>query len=101
MKRILFAAFIAVSSVAAPSAQAAPAWANFTAERACKYISWGHSSNQAGEKAAKDVLTNDRYGVSAMRAYLNNEARFKEDIFNALLETCPRTLMEADRRTGV
>ena len=101
MKKVLFAAFIAVSSVAVPSAQAAPAWANFTAARACKYVSWGHSAGQAGEKAAKDVLTSDRHGASAMRAYLSSKSRFNSQLQSALLTACPNELSEAARRTGI
>ena len=85
-------AHMAAAFVNIPAAQAAPAWANYTAQRACENIRRGMSANKAGETAAYQAMAAG-YGSPMIAA--NNNGTLEGTLGAALAATCPQTLMNA------
>ena len=102
MKRVLFAAVIAVSSIAVPNtAQAAPAWANYAAGRICSYLERGFTPYKAGYEGMKDVLESNRHAGAAMRAYRQMGDRSSTLAATTAMQQCPEALIRSQRNTGI
>ena len=101
MKRVLFAAFVAASSFAIPSAQAQPAWMNYSAQRICAYLERGFSPYKAGYQGMKDVV-DSRYAGAVLRAYRQHgEEKASVMAATAAMQRCPSALIESTRNTGI
>lgn len=85
-------AHLAAAFVNVPAAQAAPAWANYAAQRTCENIRRGMSANKAGETAAYQAMAAG-YGSPMITAH--NNGSMKGTLAAALAATCPQTLMNA------
>ena len=75
-----------------PAAQAAPAWANYTAQRTCENIRSGMTARKAGETAAYQAMA---AGYESPMAVASNNGTLKGTFTAALAVACPQTLMNA------
>jgi len=87
-KLLLLAAALLLSA----PANAAPAWANYAAQRTCQNIRNGMPAGKAGENAAYQTMAAG-YASPLMAAH--NNGTFKGTYMAALASTCPQTLMNA------
>ena len=101
MKKVLFAAVIAVSSVAVPSAQAQPAWLNYSAKRICSYLERGFTPYKAGYQGMIDTLESDAHAGAAIRAYRRDEDGMSVRAATAAMQRCPSALIKSTRNTEI
>ena len=81
----------------APQAQAAPAWANQSANETCRFLRQGYSPEEAGEKAAEVVLEGRNSG-QMIAAY--KQGTLKPELASVLIKACPSDLIKASRRSS-
>ena len=94
-KLLTVVALTAASLLPISAAKAEYGWEEYAAQRTCMYLYQGETAYQAGYRGGNDII-GSQYEADFLRAL----SRYDEDLviswmLNAVVEMCPKALMNA------